>query len=149
MSFDIARTALLLCLDENADCFGNPSLESQDMLLKRCFSDGGSVVDEGQASPAVAAGTDVPNDRDGDWDFGGAVHLDDVERVEAGRRMRGFKDGCRFAKQKVPETVAETFELATGSVDQEAFPDIRSSPEVVPEIAPTTSKVERMKAHGQ
>lgn len=55
------------------DYFGVPSHRAQEALLKRCSFSAASIVDEGKASLAKAAGVDDSIDNDDDWHMEGAV----------------------------------------------------------------------------
>lgn len=101
------------------DYFEIPYLELQDASLKRRSSSAASVVDDGEASLAAAAGAVGRVDDGGDWYLEGVVSSNDVERVVANQRVCDFQDSCRAKKCKDPRTVVEAFSLAKELVSEE------------------------------
>lgn len=80
------KAAWLQYLKIMMDFFWGSSLEAQDVLWKRRSIFTASVLDEGEASPAAAAGADDRSDEDDAWDTENAVGLDGVKRVGVKRR---------------------------------------------------------------
>lgn len=113
MIFSFCMAAWLRNLNQMINLFEIPPLVAQNALLTRRSIPAASVVDEGQASPAAAAGADETAEEDDDCDLEGAVGSDDGERVDPKRCLCGFQDRSLTKKRMVLGTVAETFELAT------------------------------------
>lgn len=114
-------------------------------MLKRRLCPALSVVDEGQASLAAAAGADDLEDDDVDRDLESAIGVDDVERVGAKRCLHYFQDSFSAKKRKVPGTVAEALKLATKFVNQKAPADARSTELVSMKEALATVQAEAKK----
>lgn len=97
-------------------------------MLKRRFSTTASVVVEGQASPATAAGMHDVNE---DKDLKGDIGLEEVEHIGAKHRLRSVYDSCRAKKPEVPGIDTEALELSTALINQEASADADQSTELV------------------
>lgn len=89
-----------------------------------------SVTDERQAPSAASVVADNADD-DNDWELEGVVSLVELKRVGVRPHLCSFQDSCRTKQRKVPGTVAETFELATKLVNQEALGEADPSAELV------------------
>lgn len=150
MSFDFSKSAWLQFLKTKKVYYLFPSLEAQDALQKRRFSQTASVLDESQASPGIAARVDDPYDDDEDWDSDGANCLDDMNLVGAKLRLFDFQDSCREKKCKVPKKVAMASELATKLVNKDVLAGAGSSPILVSmNKALTTAQSEAKNAQDQ